>query len=166
MLIVYRALSTAAFLIALSAARCAYGQGGATGAISGTVVDTSGGSVAGADVQIIDTRTETVVRKLPAGSDGSFVVPLLPPGTYSVVVNKSGFSQAKADGIAVRVTETTKVTITLKPGAVSEKVEISAQIATVDTTSATTGERSEEHTSELQSRLHLVCRLLLEDNRA
>jgi len=140
MRIVYRALSTAAFLIALSAARCAYGQGGATGAISGTVVDTSGGSVAGADVQIIDTRTETVVRKLPAGSDGSFVVPLLPPGTYSVVVNKSGFSQAKADGIAVRVTETTKVTITLKPGAVSEKVEISAQIATVDTTSATTGE--------------------------
>src|SRR5437588_1147546 len=138
--IVYRALSTAAFLITLSAARCAYGQGGATGAISGTVVDTSGGSVAGADVQIIDTRTETAVRKLPAGSDGSFVVPLLPPGTYSAVVNKSGFSQAKADGIEVRVTETTKVTITLKPGAVSEKVEISAQVATVDTTSATTGE--------------------------
>src|SRR5437588_3930537 len=138
--IVYRALSTAAFLITLSAPRCAYGQGGATGAISGTVVDTSGGSVAGADVQIIDTRTETPVRKLPAGSDGSFVVPLLPPGTYSAVVNKSGFSQAKADGIEVRVTETTKVTITLKPGAVSEKVEISAQVATVDTTSATTGE--------------------------
>src|SRR2546429_2347575 len=140
MRIVYRALSTAAFLIALSAARCAYGQGGATGAISGTVVDTSGGAVAGADVQIIDTRPETGVRKPPAGSDGSFVVPLLPPGTYSVVVNRSGFSQAKAHGNAVRVTETTKVTITLKPGAVSEKVEISAQIATVDTTSATTGE--------------------------
>src|SRR6184192_4176845 len=140
MRIVYRALSTAAFLIALSAARCAYGQGGATGAISGTVVDTSGGSVAGADVQIIDTRTEVVVRKLPTSSDGSFVTQLLPPGTYSVVVNKSGFSQAKADGIEVRVTETTKVTITLKPGTVSEKVEISAQVATVDTTSATTGE--------------------------
>src|SRR2546429_6256929 len=27
------------------------------------------------------------------------------------------------------------------------------------------GERSEEHTSELQSRLHLVCRLLLENNK-
>ncbi|HVH70454.1 MAG TPA: carboxypeptidase-like regulatory domain-containing protein, partial [Candidatus Dormibacteraeota bacterium] len=118
----------------------AYGQGGATGAISGSVVDTSGGSVAGADVQIIDTRTEAVVRKLPVGSDGSFLVPLLPPGTYSVVVNKSGFTEAKADGIEVRVTETTKVTITLKPGAVSEEVEISAQITTVDTTRATTGQ--------------------------
>src|SRR5437667_11777067 len=137
---VYRVFSTAAFLITLLGARCAYGQGGATGAISGTVVDTSGGSVAGADVQIIDTRPETVVRKLPAGSDGSFVAPLLPPGTYSVVVNKSGFSQAKADGIAVRVTETTKVTITLRPGAVSENVEFSALIETDDTTSAKIGQ--------------------------
>src|SRR2546422_8603076 len=29
----------------------------------------------------------------------------------------------------------------------------------------TTGTRSEEHTSELQSRLHLVCRLLLEKKK-
>ncbi len=140
MRIVYRILSTAVLAIVLSGGEHAFGQGGATGAISGSVVDTSGGAVAGADVQIIDTRTEVVVRKLPTGTDGSFVAQLLPPGTYSVVVNKSGFAQAKADGIEVRVTETTKVTITLKPGAVSEKVEISAQVTTVDTTNATTGQ--------------------------
>src|SRR5204863_7270280 len=85
-------------------------------------------------------------RKLPTASDGSFVVPLLPPGIYSVMVNKSGFSQSKADGIEVRVTETTKVTITLKPGAVSEKVQISAQITTVDNTNATTGQSIETRT--------------------
>ncbi len=117
-----------------------YGQGGATGAINGVVADTSGGSVAGAEVQIIDTRTGALVRKLPTGSDGSFVATLLPPGTYSVVVNKSGFSEAKAAGIEIRVTETTKVTITLKPGSVSEKVEISARVTTVETTNATTGQ--------------------------
>src|SRR3989442_3378989 len=117
-----------------------YGQGGATGAINGVVADTSGGSVAGAEVQIIDTRTGALVRKLPTGSDGSFVATLLPPGTYSVVVNKSGFSEAKAAGIEIRVTETTKVTIRLKPGSVSEKVEISAQVTTVETTNATTGQ--------------------------
>src|SRR2546422_5655612 len=39
--------------------------------------------------------------------------------------------------------------------------------ATVSSTSRTlrTGSRSEEHTSELQSRLHLVCRLLLEKKK-
>src|SRR5204863_5798698 len=92
------------------------------------------------EVQIIDTRTESLARKVSTNAEGSFVAPLLPPGTYIVVVNKSGFAEAKASGIEVRVTETTKVTITLKPGAVSEKVEISAQITSVETTNATTGQ--------------------------
>jgi hypothetical protein len=118
----------------------AYGQGGATGAISGAVADTSGGSVAGADVQIIDTRTEALARKLTTSADGSFVAALLPPGTYYVVVNKTGFSEAKALGIEVHITETTRITIALKPGTVTEKVEISAQITSVETTNATTGQ--------------------------
>jgi hypothetical protein len=118
----------------------AYGQGGATGAISGAVVDTSGSAVGGAEVQIISSNTQEVVRKLPTSADGEFVVALLPPGTYAVVVNKSGFAEAKADGIPVRVTETTRVTIALKPGTVSERVEISAQVTTVETTTAATGQ--------------------------
>ncbi|HEX4546752.1 MAG TPA: carboxypeptidase-like regulatory domain-containing protein, partial [Candidatus Acidoferrum sp.] len=127
-------------LVGTQCGTLAYGQGGATGAISGVVVDMTGGSVGGAEVQIIATRTEQVERKLPTGPDGSFVATLLPPGTYDVVVNKSGFSEAKALGIEVRVTETTRVTIALKPGTVSEKVEISAQITSVETTNATTGQ--------------------------
>jgi hypothetical protein len=117
-----------------------YGQGGATGAISGVVADTSGGSVAGADVQIIDNRTEELTRRLTTNSEGSFVATLLPPGTYYVVVNKSGFSEAKALGVEVHITETARITITLKPGTVTEKVEISALITTVETTNATTGQ--------------------------
>ena len=42
----------------------AYGQGGATGAISGTVVDVNGGTVADADVQIINTATGLLVRRM------------------------------------------------------------------------------------------------------
>src|SRR5438477_2437134 len=135
-----RFLAAALVMAGILMSTRAYGQGGATGAISGVVVDTSGGSVAEAEVQIIDTRTESLARKVSTNADGLFVVPLLPPGTYIVVVNKSGFAEAKASGIDVRVTETTKVTITLKPGAVSEKVEISAQVTTVETTNAATGQ--------------------------
>jgi Carboxypeptidase regulatory-like domain len=136
----FRLLGNIALLAVLLAGTYAYGQGGATGAISGLVLDTTGASVSGAEVQIIDTRTDLVVRKLPTGTDGAFIATLLPPGTYSVVVNKSGFAEARANDIEVRVTETTRVTITLKPGAVTEKVVISAQVTSVDTTSATTGE--------------------------
>jgi len=137
---IHRLLTVVLVLVGTLTSTGAYGQGGATGAISGAVVDTSGGSVAEAEVQVLDTRTESLVRKVSTNADGSFVVPLLPPGIYAVLVNKSGFAQAKASGIEVHVTETTKVTISLKPGAVTDKVEISAQITSVETTSAATGQ--------------------------
>src|SRR3989442_2857888 len=141
----YRSLTflLGVFLIAVfhcGLGSAAYGQGGATGAISGQVIDSSGSSIAGAEVQIINAGTETLVRKVPTSSEGTFVPALLPPGSYYVVVNKSGFSEAKAEGIEVRVTETTRVTITLKPGPVSEKVEIIADVRNVETTNPTTGQ--------------------------
>ena len=110
------------------------------GAIDGLVLDTSGAAVDGAEVQVIDTRTESLVRKVKTNADGAFIVTLLPPGTYSVVVNKAGFAEAKSEQIEVHVTETVRVTIPLKPGSVSEKVEISAQVTSVETSNATTGQ--------------------------
>jgi len=127
------------FLAMLSGTR-AHAQGGATGAIGGAVVDSSGGAISGAEVQIISQSTDSLVRRLTTNGDGEFVAPLLPPGRYSAVVNKPGFGEAKVAAIEVRVTETTRVTITLRPGAVSETVQISAQVSSVETTSAATGE--------------------------
>jgi Carboxypeptidase regulatory-like domain/TonB dependent receptor len=124
----------------------AYGQGGATGALSGVVVDVNGGTVSDADVQIISAATQVLIRHLSTAADGSFLVTLLPPGNYLVAVNKSGFSEAKANNVEVRVTETTRLTVTLKPGTVSETVEISAQVASVETTNATTGQTIGEQT--------------------
>jgi hypothetical protein len=136
----YRFIVGVVFLLLLLLGRGSFGQGGATGAISGVVEDSSGATIANAQVQMIDARTEQVARNVVSGLDGTFVVTLLPPGTYSVVVNKAGFAEAKSEGIEVRVTETTKITIPLKPGAVSETVEITAQITSVDTSDATTGQ--------------------------
>src|SRR5258705_3849114 len=140
MLKIMRVLILLPLILGLIAGKPAFGQGGATGAISGTVVDVNGGEVAGADVQIINSSTDGLVRRLTTGADGSFEATLLPPAKYYVVVNKSGFAEAKASNIEVRVTETTRLSIALKPGTVTEKVEISAQVTSVETTNATTGE--------------------------
>jgi len=140
MLKIIRALILFPLILGLIAGRPAFGQGGATGAISGTVVDVNGGEVAGADVQIINSSTYGLVRRLTTGADGSFEATLLPPAKYYVVVNKSGFAEAKASNIEVRVTETTRISIPLKPGTVTEKIEISAQVTSVETSNATTGE--------------------------
>ena len=142
-------LRRASLLILALGLLCAPGafpQGGATGAISGTVVDVNGGAVADAEVQIINSATNLLVRKVSTNADGTFVATLLPPGTYLVAVNKSGFSEAKAAAVAVRITETTTLSVTLRPGTVTEKVEISAQIATVETTNATTGQSIDQQT--------------------
>jgi hypothetical protein len=136
----------AVFLVCSLCGARAYGQGGATGAISGLVIDTTGAAVGDAEVQIIDARTLGLARRLPTNADGAFTVALLPPGTYIVVVNKSGFAEAKAEGVEVHVTETVRMTISLKPGTVSEKVQVSAQVSTVEATNATTGQTLGEQT--------------------
>ncbi len=77
-----RLFSLFLLIAALLSVPAANGQGGATGAISGTVTDVSGGSVADAEVQILNSATDLLVRRQNTGPDGSFVATLLPPGNY------------------------------------------------------------------------------------
>src|SRR5690349_17091537 len=124
----------------------ALAQGGATGAITGTVLDPSGAVVANADVHIINQDTGAVARTARTDGTGSFVVPLLPVGTYTVTVTSSGFQEAKIPDIAVRVTETTRMTAKLRTLAVQEKIEVQAQVQRVETTDPTTGQAIESRT--------------------
>src|SRR5437867_13327141 len=77
----------------------AWGQGGATGAISGQVIDSSGSSIAGAEVQIMNASTETLVRKVPASSEGTIFAALLTPSYYDVAANKPSFTETNSSGI-------------------------------------------------------------------
>src|SRR6266446_6262984 len=117
-----------------------FAQGGATGAITGTVQDPSGAVVAGAEVRIVNQDTGVLTRTTRTDGNGSFAATLLPVGNYTVSVNSPGFREGKFSDIAVRVTETTRMTAKLVPLQVLEKVEVQAQVQAVDTTTATTGE--------------------------
>jgi hypothetical protein len=121
-------------------APAALSQGGATGAISGTVQDASGAAVPNAKVDIISEATGQSVRQAVADSAGLFTAPLLPVGTYTVEVAASGFATTKFSGIVVSITETTRVTAGLKPATIKETVEVQYQAPPVETTAATTGE--------------------------
>src|ERR1700751_4587605 len=115
-------------VVALALAVSAFGQGGATGAITGTVQDASGAVLANADVRITNQETNVLERSVQSGPDGTFTAPLLPVGTYSVSIQAAGFSQGKFDNIAVRVTETTRMIAKLSPEAVQQKVEVQAEV--------------------------------------
>jgi Carboxypeptidase regulatory-like domain len=130
-------------LLSIVAVTRMFAQGGATGAISGTVVDPTGAVVANADVRIINQDTGENTRAAKTDATGSFNASLLPVGTYNVVVSSAGFGEAKFEGVVVRITETTRMTAKLAPLKVLEKVEVQAEVQAVETTSATTGQAIE-----------------------
>lgn len=131
-------------LISLSLTLClaatAWAQGGATGAISGTVQDASAAAVAAAKVDIINEATGLVVRQFTTDPSGLFTAPLLPVGSYTVQVTASGFATTKFPGVIVRITETTRMIAALKPATIKETIEVQYQMPAVETTAATTGE--------------------------
>src|SRR2546429_1581482 len=124
----------------------ALGQGGATGAITGTVEDPSGAVLAGADVRILNQDTGALSRTLKTDANGSFTATLLPVGTYTVSVSSSGFQEASITGVVVRITETTRMEAKLRPTAVQQQIEVQAIIQAVDTSTATTGQAIEANT--------------------
>jgi hypothetical protein len=128
------------FALALCLATISWAQGGATGAISGTVQDASGFAVSGAKVDIISEATGQSVRQLATDSAGSFTANLLPVGAYTVEVSAAGFATTKFAGVVVRITESTRVIATVKPSLVKAVVEVQSQAEAVDTADATTGE--------------------------
>src|SRR5882724_4861447 len=137
---------TTCTLVVLALATLAIAQGGATGAISGTVTDVTGAVLAGAQVQIINQDTGTVARTLKTDASGAFTAPLLPVATYTVKITATGLGEGNFKDIAVRITETTRLTAKLAPLRVLEKVEVQATVQSVETTTATTGQAIEERT--------------------
>src|ERR1700730_18802052 len=133
-------------LVALVVVAQAFAQGGATGAITGTVQDASGAFIADAEVQITNQDTRVLERTVRTDASGSFTTPLLPVGTYTVSVKSSGFADASFANIVVRVTETTRLIARLTPGAVQQMIEVQALVQAVDTTDATTGQAIEPST--------------------
>ena len=126
-------------VVALALTAAALGQGGATGAITGTVEDPSGAVIANATVRVTDQETTVLQRTLITGPDGTFTAPLLPVGTYMVSIQSSGFSETTVRDIVVHVTETTHMTAKLSTQSVQQKIEVQAEVQTVDTSDATTG---------------------------
>jgi hypothetical protein len=109
------------------------------GTILGTVTDSSGAAVSGAKVTVKNTDTG-LTREVTTGDDGSYSVPELPIGNYSVTVEKSGFKSAVVSGIHVEISSERRADVALQPGALAQTVEVSGEaLPLVETTSNTLG---------------------------
>src|SRR5437879_13668473 len=90
-------------------------QTASTGALTGTVMDSSGAVLPG--VMVTTTSVDTAqTRSVITGEDGTYRVTLLPPGNYSVKFELTGFTTAEVPSVKVNVTETAVLDRTLPGG--------------------------------------------------
>ncbi|MGA2694704.1 MAG: carboxypeptidase regulatory-like domain-containing protein, partial [Terriglobales bacterium] len=109
------------------------------GTILGSVTDASGAVVPGASVKIHNVNTGQD-RVTVTTADGTYAVPELPVGTYSVTVTQKGFQTSITNTVAVDVASERRVDVALKPGQVNEQVEVSGEtLPQIETTSNTLG---------------------------
>src|SRR5579871_5568429 len=85
------------------------------GIILGTVTDSTGAAVSGANVTVKNLDTG-LTRVVTTSGDGTYSVPELPIGKYSVTVENSGFKTALVTGIVVEVSSERRTDVTLQPG--------------------------------------------------
>ena len=119
----------------VSTAGLLYAQGGAYGTILGTVTDNSGAVVPSAAVDVTNTATN-VSNHVQTTSTGDFTLPYLQPGSYRVTVQASGFQKSVIDGVVLVVAQQARVNVVMKPGAVSESVQVEASAVNLDTDTA------------------------------
>ena len=109
------------------------------GTILGTVTDPTGAVVSGAKVTAKNTGTG-LERTTETSGDGSYSLPELPIGTYTVTVTQTGFQTFVAKGLTVDVASARRIDAILKAGQVSTKVEVEGDLLPqVETTSAELG---------------------------
>jgi hypothetical protein len=111
----------------------------ATAQISGTVQDSSGALLPGAELTA--TQTETGISRMTVTNEtGSYVLPNLPLGPYKLEAALPGFRTFVQTGIVLQVNSKPTINVTLQVGQLSEQVEVQANSALVETRSLSVGQ--------------------------
>src|SRR5437879_4611027 len=111
-----------------------------TASINGIVLDPAGAAVPNAKVRAVNDSTNLEVRTT-TDSEGRYTFPSLPPGgPYSVSVEAAGFNTEERKGLTLEVNQAARIDFTLRIGATSEKVVVTAEAPLIDATSAALGQ--------------------------
>ncbi len=101
--------------------------------ISGTVTDSTGAIVPGANVTVTNEQTKVPSRTVTTSS-GSYRVTDLVPGTYDVRVEVREFSPYVVNGVHIDVGTVATANATLQAGGSNETVEVNAPAISLETT--------------------------------
>ena len=124
-------------LYLLAATAAVWGQAN-TAQINGNVRDASGLAVP--EATVLATQTSTgATRTASSGADGSFILPELAVGPYSLEISKTGFAKYVQSGITLQVDSNPTLDAILRVGSVNDTVTVDANAAMVETHSTGVG---------------------------
>jgi hypothetical protein len=109
-----------------------------TGTLAGIVRDTQGAVLPGVTVTVASPALIGGTRSVATGEAGAYQVAGLPPGTYAVSYELSGFSAVKREGVVIQVAQTVRLDIEMSVGALQETVTVSGESPVVDVSSTVT----------------------------
>jgi hypothetical protein len=109
------------------------------GAITGTLMDSSGAAIPGVTVRAVNQETG-VAASAVSNASGSYQIPFLLPGVYQVTAELTGFKRFVQDKIEVRVGDTVGLPIRMEIGQVTETLEVTATTPLLDTTGSSLGQ--------------------------
>ena len=115
--------------------------------LTGKVTDPSGASIAKASVVAIKTDTNSKFETA-TNSEGLYTLPLLPPGTYQLTADSSGFKKYIQSGIQIGSNTRVSQDITLSVGSASESVTITSDAPQLESVSASAGQVITTHEVE------------------
>src|SRR5215469_2562400 len=110
-----------------------------TGAILGSVSDSSGARISGATVTLTNEGTNATLSTT-TGDDGLYKFTPLRIGSYKITVSQQGFQTTTQTAITVNVGANVVADFTLKPGAVSETVEVNSTVPVLQSQDASVGQ--------------------------
>jgi hypothetical protein len=125
------------FLVVLVVTSLASAQTGTT-SLHGSVSDKSGAVIVGAKVTLSNAQ-QGLHREATTNSAGEYEFLALPPGTYALVVDMTGFRKYEQRNLQLLVNLPTTSNVVLEVGTSSETIEVSAQAETLNATDASIG---------------------------
>ncbi|HEV2232120.1 MAG TPA: carboxypeptidase regulatory-like domain-containing protein, partial [Terriglobia bacterium] len=140
-------LFTLALMLSPIGANRVLAQTAATGALTGTVTDPSGGVVPGATVHVVNVATSDS-HTFVSQSNGSYLAPFLAPGAYRVEVSKNGFKTVSLTGVSIAVAETSTLNVKLELGEVAQNVTVSTEAQLLQTQNQALGHVTDERMVE------------------
>ncbi len=121
----------------------AFAQLASQTALVGTVTDSGGLAVPGAQVVAVNVGTKDTYETV-TGEDGNYNIQFVRTGKYEITVSLAGFQSFKATGVQVATNQVVRTNAVLQVGAVTESVNVTASAILLSTDSATISESISE----------------------